>query len=100
MKVREVKNLRTLEGRQEVFEKYWKLFFQRSMKPASGTLASRVADMQLERIVQRRRSTDWQPEPNPVIVAPASEEVDVDDLDMEDAIEAIGSGPVSKTSSK
>ncbi|MEE9381582.1 MAG: hypothetical protein V3V03_09260 [Hyphomonadaceae bacterium] len=29
---REVKRLRTLEGRQQVFEKYWKLFFNRSLR--------------------------------------------------------------------
>jgi len=31
----EVRNLRRLDGRQRVFEKYWKLFFHRAMRPSS-----------------------------------------------------------------
>lgn len=31
----EVKNLRTLQGRQKVFAKYWDLFFNSSMRPAA-----------------------------------------------------------------
>jgi hypothetical protein len=31
----EVRSLRRLDGRQRVFEKYWKLFFHRAMRPSS-----------------------------------------------------------------
>jgi len=34
----EVNQLRRLEGRQQVFEKYWKLFFHRAMRPATGMI--------------------------------------------------------------
>lgn len=32
----EVNQLRRLDGRQSVFEKYWKLFFHRAMRPSTG----------------------------------------------------------------
>jgi hypothetical protein len=91
---REVKDLRTLEGRQKVFSKYWDLFFNASLRPAVRPAASqaerdvvieaakpavpvesalermeetaarverRKSETQAssERIVPRRRATDW-----------------------------------------
>lgn len=32
----EVNQLRRLDGRQQIFEKYWKLFFHRAMRPSTG----------------------------------------------------------------
>ena len=32
----EVNQLRRLDGRQSIFEKYWKLFFHRAMRPSTG----------------------------------------------------------------
>lgn len=32
----EVNQLRRLDGRQSIFEKYWKLFFHRAMRPSNG----------------------------------------------------------------
>jgi|GEM_PF-1186448 len=34
----EVNQLRRLDGRQSVFEKYWKLFFHRAMRPSTGLI--------------------------------------------------------------
>lgn len=39
---REVKGLRTLEGRQKVFSKYWDLFFNASLRPAVRPVASKA----------------------------------------------------------
>lgn len=36
----EIRNLRKLDGRQLVLEKYWKLFFHRAMKPAHMSVGS------------------------------------------------------------
>lgn len=71
---REVKNLRTLEGRQQVFEKYWKLFFQRAMKPLAGSYPVRAEGSSAATVVPRRRATDWARIPE------ASSKVDIDDL--------------------
>ncbi|MEO0714788.1 MAG: hypothetical protein AAFY37_12840 [Pseudomonadota bacterium] len=83
---REVKDLRTLEGRQNVFEKYWRLFFQTTLKAAAGSYPVRDAtkrpnliddiaeddtaetDRAEPTVVPRRRATDWNrnAEPRPV----------------------------------
>lgn len=45
----EVRQLRELDGRQLVFEKYWKLFFHRAMKP-TGALSRPVEEMQVREL--------------------------------------------------
>ncbi len=54
---KEVRSLRTLEGRQKVFEKYWKLFFMRTVTGLRSP-AARAAES--ASIVPRRRVEDWQ----------------------------------------
>lgn len=90
---REVKDLRTLEGRQKVFSKYWDLFFNASLRKATPTAPTAQRDVVIEvakptapvesalermeetaakverrktetqtsgeRVVPRRRATDW-----------------------------------------
>ena len=58
----EVKQLRTLEGRHDVFEKYWTLFFDRQVKPGTAKHAARLDEIRKgreEQIIRRRRSSDW-----------------------------------------
>lgn len=75
---REVRKLRSLEGRHELFEKYWELFFNRSLK--SAKTATKDTPVQAEpvisepvvteavpvakteapvAVVPRRRASDW-----------------------------------------
>lgn len=73
---KEIKRLRTLEGRRQIFSKYWGLFFNSrvqgnaaaaapitSQELASGHPQLQRAKEQLEqaqdKIIPRRRSTDW-----------------------------------------
>ena len=77
-KSREVRKLRSLEGREEVFGKYWDLFFNRSLrrgaKAEAVVTAAPVAVTQVQpvqpkvetpvqpiedTIIPRRRATDW-----------------------------------------
>ncbi len=71
-KNREVKQLRSLEGRREVLSKYWNLFFATSLRldetPAADTAPQRTQDAERRRVeaavpqqpvVQRRRASDW-----------------------------------------
>ena len=60
----EVQDLRRLAGRQKVFEKYWKLFFHRSMKPL-GQAGLAPAEMQRSEEETRDLHSD--------IVAPVKE---------------------------
>lgn len=66
---KEVRSLRRLEGRQKVFEKYWKLYFMKSASslraqpfrapgPGHAPVAAPVSTT--TSIVPRRRAEDWQ----------------------------------------
>lgn len=54
---KEVRSLRSLEGRQKVFEKYWKLYF---MRTANGMRSQPLRATESASIVPRRRVEDWQ----------------------------------------
>ncbi len=60
---REVKNLRTLEGRQRVFQKYWKLFFNAGVRKSEGPVIEQRKPSEpvvtADSVVPRRRSSDW-----------------------------------------
>lgn len=63
---KEVRSLRSLEGRQKVFEKYWKLFFMRSVTGLRSQQPLRAADS--ASVVPRRRVEDWQrSNPSPTV---------------------------------
>lgn len=74
----EVKKLRSLEGRHQLFEKYWELFFNRSVRtakpveqaPVQSSVEAPVAaaavptiEAKETKIVPRRRASDWANEP-------------------------------------
>ena len=65
----EVRSLRRLDGRQRVFEKYWKLFFHRAMRP-STVYTYPVRDEAHRRAVSQREQVAA-PTPEPRQAAPA-----------------------------
>lgn len=74
----EVRKLRSLEGRHQLFEKYWELFFNRTVKTAKPAAKSEPIEVPAipetateaptktateANIVPRRRASDWANEP-------------------------------------
>lgn len=67
-KSREVRKLRSLEGREEIFGKYWDLFFNRGIKKANAArpalrpvepVQSVDDEAATNTIIPRRRNSDW-----------------------------------------
>jgi hypothetical protein len=94
-KSREVRRLRTLDGRRDVLEKYWNLFFSTTLRLdaiAEQSVASKVKKASKEEaafadrrkadeireeagIVQRRRAADWRQDDETPVAKRAREEL-------------------------
>jgi len=110
----EVKRLRSLEGRQKIYQKYWDLFFNSSVRANevadSATVVAKAPVIEAapkaeapvverrkaeskpseEAVVPRRRSSDWRQDPPKAETkskAKKTAEPDTDDLRVEDVFE-------------
>lgn len=71
----EVRRLRSLEGRQKIFGKYWELFFNSSIRKKSATAPAALAEVAQPEFVERR-SEDSVPAVNEDGVIPRRRESD------------------------
>lgn len=91
----EVRRLRSLDGRQKIFGKYWELFFNSTLRKSEETapvaapvMMASVAPVERraaepapaaseESVIPRRRASDWRQDPEPVVetIEEAEEEV-------------------------